>query len=142
MIIRNSSRYPTDKVENLVKFALRNAPQLERLEVHVRGGKHAFYGRIFMSTENCTCGCTGQRYLIVARIGSRNHFPYLSIYPNHKRCQKYAILLNNWKEALVKVMAHEGMHLLQMTENKPLWEHQAEKHAKTVLAEYRSTIVD
>ena len=142
MIIKNSSRYPTDKVENLVEFALRNAPQLDRVEVHVRGGKHAFYGRIFANAENCACGCNGQRFLIVVRIGSKRHFPYLSVYPNHKRCQKYAMMLNNWKEALVKVTAHEGMHLQQMTEKRTMWEHEAEKHAKMVLARYRNTIAD
>jgi hypothetical protein len=142
VIVRNSSRYPTVKVENLVKFALRNAPHSDQLEVHVGGSKHAFYGRIFASAENCTCGCSGQRFLIVVRIGSKKHFPYLSVYPNHKRCQKYAIMLSNWKEALVKVTAHEGMHLQQMTEKRPMWEHQAEKHAKMILTKYRNTIDD
>jgi hypothetical protein len=51
-------------------------------------------------------------------------------------------MLNNWKEALVKVTAHEGMHLRQLTEKKPMWEHQAEKHAKIILAKYRTTIAD
>ena len=142
MIIKNSSRYPNDKVENLVKFALRNIPHSDELEVHVGRSKHAFYGRIFTSAENCTCGCNGQRFLIVVRIGSKKHFPYLSVYPNHKRCQRYAMMLNNWKEALVKVTAHEGTHLQQMTEKKPMWEHQAEKHAKMVLTKYRNTIAD
>jgi hypothetical protein len=51
-------------------------------------------------------------------------------------------MLNNWKEALVKVTAHEGMHLRQLAEKKPMWEHQAEKHAKIILAKYRTTIAD
>lgn len=142
MLIKNSSRYPSEKVEDLVRFALRNAPHSDELEVHVKGSKNAFYGRIFSSAENCTCGCKGQRFLIVVRIGNKKHFPYLSVYPNNKRCQKYAIMLKDWKEALVKVTAHEGMHLRQMTEKKPMWEHEAEKHAKMILSNYRDTNVD
>jgi hypothetical protein len=138
MIVKNSSKYPTDQVENLIKFALKNIPRSDELEIHVKNSKHAFYGRIFASAENCTCGCNRQRYLIVVRIGKTKHFPYLSVYPDHKRCQKYAVLLNDWKEALVKVTAHEAMHLKQWTEKKPMYEHQAEKHATTVLNKYRN----
>ena len=141
MIIKNSSKYPSDQVENLVKFALKNVPHSDELEVHVRNSKHAFYGRIFASAEDCTCGCDGQRFLIVVRIGRAKHFPYLSVYPDHKRCQKYAVMLNDWKEALVKVTAHEGMHLRQWIEKKPMWEHQAERHATTILGKYRDTVV-
>jgi len=141
MIIKNSSKYPSNEVEDLVKFALRNVPHSAELEVHVKNSKHAFYGRIFASAEDCTCGCNSQRFLIVVRIGNKKLFPYLSVYPNHKRCQKYAVLLNDWKEALVKVTAHEGMHLRQWIEKRPMWEHQAERHATIVLARYRDTFL-
>jgi hypothetical protein len=141
LIIKNSSKYPSDQVENLVKFALKNVPHSEELEVHVKNSKYAFYGRIFASAEDCTCGCNGQRFLIVVRIGKTRHFPYLSVYPDHKRCQKYAVLLNDWKEALVKVTAHEGMHLRQWIDKKPMWEHQAEKHAVMILSKYRDTLL-
>jgi hypothetical protein len=140
VIIKNGSKYPSEEVEDLVKFALKNVPFSDELEVHVRNSKHAFYGRIFASVEDRTCECENQRFLIVVRIGNAKHFPYLSVYPDHKRCQKYAVLLNNWKEALVKVTAHEGMHLRQWIEKKPMWEHQAEKHATIILAQYRKTI--
>ena len=140
MIIKNGSKYPSDEVEDLVKFALRNVPHSEELEVHIRNSKHAFYGRIFASAEDCTCGCNSQRFLIVVRIGNKKLFPYLSVYPDHKRCQKYAVLLNDWKEALVKVTAHEGMHLRQWIEKKPMWEHQAERHATMILAKYRDSV--
>jgi hypothetical protein len=142
VIIKNSSKYPSSEVEDLVKFALKNVPHSDELEVQVRNSKHAFYGRIFTSAEDCTCDCDGQRFLIVVRIGNAKHFPYLSVYPDHKRCQRYAVMLNNWKEALVKVTAHEGMHLTQLIEKKPMWEHQAEKHATMILATYRNTTAD
>jgi hypothetical protein len=142
LIIRNSSQYPSDKVETLVRFALRNAPQLDGLEVHVKRGKHPFYGRIYSSAENCTCGYNGKRFLIVVRIGDAINFPYFAVYPNYRRCRKYAMMLNNWKEALVKVTAHEGMHLQQIAEKRLMWEHEAEKHAKMVLESYRNSIAE
>jgi hypothetical protein len=129
-------------VETLVKFALRNGPQPRGLEVHIKRGKHPFYGRIYSCAENCTCGYNGKHFLIVVRIGDTNQFPYFSIYPNYRRCAKYAVMLNNWKEALVKVTAHEGMHLRQLMEKRLMWEHEAEKHAKMVLQSYRNSIAD
>jgi hypothetical protein len=141
VIVKNSSKYPSDQVEDLVKFALKNVPHSEELEVHVKNSKHAFYGRIFASAEDYTCGCNSRRFLIVVRIGKAKHFPYLSVYPDHKRCQKYAVMLNDWKEALVKVTAHEGMHLRQWIDKKPMWEHQAEKHAVMILDKYRDTVL-
>jgi hypothetical protein len=138
MIVKNTSRYPSKKVESLVKFALKGIPHDDELEVHVRNSKYAFYGRIFASAADCTCDCDEQRFLIVVRIGGAKSFPYFSMYPGHKRCEKYATMLNDWKEALVKVTAHEGMHLRQWIGNKPMWEHQAEKHAITILNKYRN----
>jgi len=139
MIVKNTSQYSSEEVENLVRFALKGIPHAGELEVHVRNSKHAFYGRIFASAADCTCDCDEQRFLIVVRIGNEKRFPYFSVYPGHKRCEKYATMLNDWKEALVKVAAHEGMHLRQWIGNKPMWEHQAEKHAITTLTKYRNT---
>ena len=139
MIVKNTSRYPSEKVESLVKFALKGIPHTDELEVHVRNSKYAFYGRIFASAADCTCDCDEQRFLIVLRIGGTKSFPYFSVYPGHKRCEKYATMLADWKEALVKVTAHEGMHLKQWIGNKPMWEHQAERHATTMLNKYRNT---
>ena len=138
MIVRNTSQYPSEEVESLVRFALKGTPKADELEVHVRNSKYAFYGRIFASAADCTCDCDEQRFLIVVRIGDEKKFPYLSVYPSHKRCEKYATVLDDWKEALVKVIAHEGMHLRQWIENKPMWEHQAEKHAMATLTRYRN----
>jgi hypothetical protein len=140
MIVKNTSHYPSEKVESLVRFALKGIPHADELEVHVRNSKYAFYGRIFASAADCTCDCDEQRFLIVVRIGGAKNFPYFSVYPGHKRCEKYATMLSDWKEALVKVTAHEGMHLRQWIGNKPMWEHQAEKHATTILTKYRNTV--
>jgi hypothetical protein len=138
MIVKNTSHYPSKKVESLVRFALKGIPHADELEVHVRNSKYAFYGRIFASAADCTCDCDKQRFLIVVRIGGVRNFPYFSIYPGHKWCEKYSTVLNDWREALVKVTAHEGMHLRQWIGNKPMWEHQAEKHATAILAKYRN----
>jgi len=140
MIVKNTSHYPSEKVESLVRFALKGIPHADELEVHVRNSKYAFYGRIFASAADCTCDCNEQRFLIVVRIGGAKKFPYFSVYPGHKRCEKYATILSDWKEALVKVTAHEGMHLRQWIGNKPMWEHQAEEHATTILTRYRKTV--
>ena len=142
MIVKNTSQYPSEKVESLVRFALKGIPHADELEIHVRNSKYAFYGRIFASAADCTCDCEEQRFLIVLRIGGAKNFPYFSVYPGHKRCEKYATMLNDWKEALVKVTAYEGMHLRQWIGNKPMWEHQAEKHAMTILNKYRDMTKD
>ena len=140
MIVKNTSQYPSEEVESLVRFALKGVPHSDELEVHVRNSKYAFYGRIFAGAADCTCECEEQRFLIVVRIGDEKHFPYFSVYPGHKRCEKYSVVLHDWKEALVKVIAHESMHLKQWIRKKPMWEHQAEKHAVTTLTKYRKTL--
>lgn len=48
------------------------------------------------------------------------------------------IEMQDWREALVAVAAHEARHHYQMSHRKPMSEVDAEKHAAKVLARYRS----
>jgi hypothetical protein len=78
-----------------------------------------------------------RRYLIVARIGSENRFPCDAKYPNHKRCEKYRVTLQDWKEAIIFVTAHEGEHLRQHVNGKSGREDRAEKRGYKTLMKYR-----
>lgn len=65
--------------------------------------------------------------MIVIRIGSEDKFPCDTQHPNHKRREKYRVTLQNWKEAIVFVTAHEGEHFRQNVKGKRAREDQAEK---------------
>lgn len=136
MKIENASRYPKKEVEKLIRFALGSVPSSAKrnLEIHVKNTKYAFYGRIYSTRSEDGCD---QSFLILAKIGSRKRFPFWSQYPDHKRCRKYAILLADWREALVKVVAHESVHLEQWIDGKPMREERAEKRAVETVMKYR-----
>jgi hypothetical protein len=140
MKIENASRYPKKEVEKLVRFALGSVPNSAKrnLEIHVKNTKYAFYGRIYSTPQTSSNDGCVRSFLILAKIGSKKRFPFLSQYPDHKRCRKYAILLADWKEALVKVVAHESVHLEQWIEGKPMREERAEKRAVETVMEYRT----
>lgn len=139
MKIENASRYPKKEVDKLVRFALVSVPSSAKrnLEIHVKNTKYAFYGRIYSTLQMRSEDGCDRSFLIIVKIGSSKRFPFLSQYPDHKRCRKYAILLTDWKEALVKVVAHESVHLEQWIEGKPMREEKAEKRAVETVMKYR-----
>ena len=100
-------------MRKLVRFALKGVPANDKLEVHVKNSKDAYNGVFYSEIPLEANVETGKLYLIVARIGSEGEFPCDTGYPDHKRCEKYKILLNDWKEAIFFITAHEGEHLRQ-----------------------------
>jgi len=105
-------------VRKLVRFALKGVPANDKLEVHVKNSKDAYNGVFYSEIPLEASVETGKLYLIVARIGSKSEFPCDAGYPDHKRCEKYKILLNDWKEAIIFITAHEGEHLRQHVKGK------------------------
>jgi len=140
MIVTNTSKYPTKEVRRLVRFALKRIPQNHRLEVHVKNSKRALVGNFYPSVPYCSNAQWDRSFLIVARIGTEDKFPREHVYSgnSHVRCKKYACTLNDWREALVNLVAHEGEHLRQWLKKGRFREDHAERRALKTLMKYRS----
>jgi hypothetical protein len=120
-----------------VRYALKGIPANDKLEVHVKNSKYDYAGGFYPRISPISNVESDRRYLIVIRIGSKDEFPCDSQYPNHKRCEKYKVALQNWREAIVFVTAHDGEHLRQNVKGKRAREDQAEKRAYKTLMKYR-----
>ena len=120
-----------------MRSALRGIPANDRIEVHVKNSKRDYYGRFYPEISPILNVEFDRRYLIVIRIGLEDRFPCDAQYPNHKRCEKYRVTLQDWKEAVIFVTAHEGEHLRQHIKGKRAREDKAEKRAYKTLMKYR-----
>lgn len=139
MRIKNTSRYPNSDILRLVKFASKGTSS-ERVEIHVKNSKWAFAGRAWHDVGNSSIIKVDDKIddLIVVRIGSPDKFPMNFKYPGLKRAPKYT--LNNWKEAIVSLTAHELYHIKQRRTRKRASEIKAETWAMKKLKEYREIV--
>ena len=105
--------------------------------MHIKNSRYAFRGLWYSGIPSISKTKADRRYLITIGIGSESKFPVLAKYPNHKRCEKYAVTLNDWRETLVKVMAHESEHMRLHAKGKRQREDKAERRGFRVLEKYR-----
>lgn len=120
-----------------MRYALRGIPANDKLEVHVKNSEDSDCGAFYHEIPSIANVKSDRRYLITVRIGSIDRFPRDAIYPNHKRCEKYKVTLQDWKEAIIFVTAHEGEHLRQFVKGKRAREDKAEKRGYKTLMKYR-----
>lgn len=147
LTVKNTSRYPDAEVTRLVRLALAD---LDTTGVHVnvknsRGARRGYAYRHVPAVANVPAGT---RYLVTIGIGDPSHFPRDDGYWNsHARNEgtprrggvwpeKH---LRHWQDALVSVVAHEGKHVEQFRERKPLSEVACEHHAAWVLRRYQES---
>jgi hypothetical protein len=120
-----------------VRFALKDIPANNKLEVHIKNSKNPYRGGFYEEIPSIANVKSDRRYLIVLRIGSEDKFPFDAVYPHHKRCEKYRVTLQDWKEAIIFSVAHEGEHLRQAIKGKRAREDRAERRAYKMLAKFR-----
>jgi hypothetical protein len=134
MFIRNTSQYPTDEVEKLVRFAANRHHR--RVCVNVKNSGDAYRGAAYNGVPSISNAPQTARYLITVCIGDRGRFP-IDNYYSVKFKRVSPCTLNNWQEALVFVTAHEMSHVRQYVLHKRCSEVDAEKRAIKTLMRFR-----
>jgi hypothetical protein len=138
MRIKNTSRYPTVEIEQLVRFAAKGVGT-SGAEVHVKNSRHVLSGGAWRLLERRDivneAKCVD--YLVVIRVGLSAKFPIEYCYPRIKRAPRYTI--ENWREAIVTVTAHELYHIKQRRTGKRTSEVKAERWALNRLEDYRKS---
>jgi hypothetical protein len=115
VLLKNTSRYDTKLVRQIIKFAAGNIP-IDDVAINIKNSQHVWAGRAFASVpwESPWRGQASR--LIVCRIGGPQKFPYQTHgYPGRKveNGNWPTPLLGDWMEALVFLVAHELFHIVQ-----------------------------
>jgi hypothetical protein len=145
--LRNYSRYPTDEVTALVKFAAQRLPiNTMGICIDVRNTRSGpYHGRAHGSVPRRAKAPPATRWLITLHIGSQRTFPASNFWMCRKCQELHAyggagspkILYGDWREAVVGVAAHELNHVRQLRNNSPRSEVNCEKAALRVLTAWR-----
>jgi hypothetical protein len=135
--LKNTSRYPTDEVRQLVEFGMRGV-RTERLEVHVKNSADIFGGMAYHGVPSISTayGKATVDRLVTIRIGAPERFPHTRM-TRYVRAPVYD--LRDWREAMVMVAAHEGRHIQQMQRKRSLSEVDCIKFEAARVAEFRAT---
>ena len=141
MIVKNTSRYPTDEVERLVAFAAKGTDSTD-VEVHVKNSKWVFAGRAWhnIGRNRIINVSEGVNDLVVIRVGSPDKFPIEFSYPRLKTTPRY--MISDWREAIVCLTAHELYHIRQRRTGKRASEVKAERWALRKLLAYRKAGIE
>lgn len=136
MIVRNTSKYPTEEVKKLIEFAVNGFGN--KVCVNVKNSASSYHGRAYPYVPNVSNAPKSSKYLITVRIGSPDKFPKEDYYSNTKYKRLTPFTYNTWQEAMMAVAAHEFRHIYQFIKNKPRSEVDASKYAYKKLMEYRN----
>lgn len=141
MVIRNTSRYPTDEVRRLVKLATADL-DMSRVCVNVKNRKSGAYsGRAYWSVPSISNAPPSSEHLVTLRLGPPEAFPTREhCYPGKDGPRWPRRTIADWREALVFIAAHEGLHVEQFREELRISELKAESFAQRVLDNYRSRV--
>jgi hypothetical protein len=136
MTLRNTSRYDTREVRELVRFATSEV-DMRGVHVNVKNANNtAFRGMAYIGVPFISNAPPKADYLVTIGIGAEDHFPMSRIHRRMtSRWPEYE--MNNWREALVVVAAHEAKHIEQFKEDKPRSEIACEYFAARMLRRYR-----
>ena len=139
MRIKNTSRYPDERVREILAFAARGIRD-SGVEVHVKNSSYIYAGTFYQSAADLrdvsSSICNAAECLIVVRIGAPDNFPIRATYPGLKTAPEMEY--RSWEEALVGVAAHEFCHLKQYRRGKRYSDVAAERWAKKCLEEFRA----
>jgi hypothetical protein len=145
MWIRNTSRYPDDQVQELVRFATRDV-DMRNVCVNVKNGELA--GGAYNGVPEISNAPARAEYLVTLRLGSRTQRWPLGPINYHFKTPDEAgprnrfpfFTFNDWREWLVKLAAHEAKHIEQFRQGVKCSEIACEKFALGVLKEFRSRL--
>ena len=140
MKIVNETTYATREVNSIVRWVLRHL-EVDKSSVCVRikhhNGGHGYQGRFYPRASSQSAevyswdrddwveirpNAEGQLHLIVCRIGKPGVYPRLAHTYKRKGDMPEPWMLEDWREALVSITAHEAMHLRQ-------WNQRAQRRA-------------
>jgi hypothetical protein len=121
MWIRNTSRYPDRKVRELVEFATRDI-DMTGVCVNVKNGELA--GGAYNGVPEMSNAPPAAEYLITLRLGNgRERWPLGPINYHFKTPEQTGprnrfpfFVCLDWQEWLVKLAAHEAMHIEQVVD--------------------------
>ena len=137
-VIRNTSRYPTDEVRELVRFAMQDV-DTRALCVNVkRQTKHGWTGWAYEGVPLMSNAPRGARYLVTLRVGEQTHYPVTR--SRVRRGEPEGVTFHDWRETLVFLAAHEAKHIEQYRENLPRSEVRCNVFAAHMLSRYREKV--
>lgn len=145
MRLKNTSRYPDDAVLQLVIIALRGI-NARRLAVNVKNSRRPYRGRTYATVPSISPVSAEPdiERLVTIGIGAPECFPLDTAIGQPGTLHGYGgkrspiITMNDWREALVAVAAHEARHVWQFEHEAPGSEIDAERFAAARLDEYRA----
>jgi hypothetical protein len=140
--IRNTSRYPESKVRELVEFATRDV-DMSGVCVNVKNGELA--GGAYNGVPEMSNAPRSAEYLITLRLGNgRERWPLGPVNYHFKSPEETGprnrfpfFVCHDWQEWLVKLAAHEAMHIEQFRAKSKCSEISCEKFAVEVLERFR-----
>jgi hypothetical protein len=141
--IRNTSRYPDARVRRLVQFAAEGI-DMDRVCVNVKNG--ALGGGAYNGVPEISNAPRAADYLVTLRLGNgRERWPLGPVNYHFKRPEEAGprnrfpfFVCHDWEEWLVKLTAHEAMHIEQFKQDLTCSEIACERFAVAKLEEFRS----
>jgi hypothetical protein len=142
MWIRNTSRYPDEQVQELVRFATRDV-DMRGVCVNVKNGDLA--GGAYNGVPEISNAPSAAHYLITLRVGKGNErWPLGPVNYHFKPPEETGprnrfpfFVCHDWREWLVKLAAHEAQHIEQFRRGNGCSELSCERFAIGVLNEFQ-----
>jgi hypothetical protein len=140
MYLKNTSRYDIEEIKDLLVYAA-DGFDLRGVAVNVKNCSRGYAGRAYSDVPGISNVHPKATRLVVIRIGTPGKFPISNFIRKlgHPYGGKTSPLIEmqNWREALVAVAAHEFCHIHQFQNKLPRSEIQCEKAAAKRLDAYR-----
>jgi hypothetical protein len=141
--IRNTSRYPEGRVRRLVRFAVAEI-DMDRVCVNVKNG--ALGGGAYNGIPEISNAPRAADYLVTLRLGNgRERWPLGPVNYHFKTPDQTGprnrfpfFVCRDWEEWLVKLAAHEAMHIEQFRDGLACSEISCERFAVAKLEEFRA----
>ena len=142
VLFTNTSQYPTERIKELLKFALEDVPDeaLRGLAISIRNGSSsvAGYAYPYVCGVSQWISVAGVRRMITMRIGDPSKFPAKNYYS-----QKYTSvneqIFNDWEEGLIHLTAHEARHQVQFVFKEKRSEVECEAFSGAVLNRFKES---
>ena len=115
LLVRNTSPYPTNQVEALLRFAFIDVLHAG-VEVHVKGSSRSYRGRAYDGIPTIANVDDSARFLVTIGLSRAQKRLPLRLNPGTKRLQRQypdGLPVDDWEDVLVYVAAHEARHIWQ-----------------------------
>jgi hypothetical protein len=142
MWIRNTSRYPNERVSELVELATAGV-DMSQVCVNVKGG--ALGGAAYNGVPEISNAPRKAEYLVTLRLGNGQerwplgpiNYHFQAPHETGPRNRFPFFVFSDWQEWLVKLAAHEARHIHQFRTRARGSEIDCERYAASVLEYFR-----